>query len=71
MSEGALTEGDFLSDGRQEIEIKRYRTARGRLTRYWAVYIDDELLAVVLYRRGAKAIAEKLGGQCSDRVATS
>ena len=37
------------------IEIRRYRR-----TRYWAVYVDGELLAVVVYRKGAEAIAAKL-----------
>lgn len=36
------------------ITIKRYRT------RYWAVYINGTLLAVVLYKKGATAIAERL-----------
>lgn len=42
------------------VEIKRYKTERGRLTRYWAVYVDGELLAVVLYRKGALAIQEQI-----------
>ena len=37
------------------IEVKKYRH-----TRFWAVYVDNELLAVVLYRKGAEAIAEML-----------
>lgn len=28
--------------------------------RYWAVWINDELLAVVVYRKGAERIAEVL-----------
>ncbi len=39
------------------IEVKRYHKADGYRTRYWAVYVDGELLAVVLYRKGAVAIA--------------
>ena len=35
------------------IEVKKYRQ-----TRFWAVYLDGELLAVVVYRKGARAIAE-------------
>lgn len=42
------------------IEIKRYRKPDGYVTRFWAVYVDGELLAVVLYRKGAKAIADML-----------
>ena len=32
------------------IEVRRYRH-----TRHWAVYVDGELLAVVVYRKGAEA----------------
>jgi hypothetical protein len=42
------------------IEIKKYRKPDGYATRYWGVYVDGELLAVVLYRKGAMAIAEML-----------
>ena len=35
------------------IEVKKYRE-----TRFWAVYVDGELLAVVVYRKGARAIAQ-------------
>ncbi len=34
------------------IEIRKYRQ-----TRFWAVYVDGELLAVTVYRKGAEAIA--------------
>jgi len=37
------------------IEIRKYRH-----TRFWAVYVDGELLAVVVYRKGAATIAELL-----------
>ena len=37
------------------IEIRKYRH-----TRFWAVFVDSELLAVVVYRKGARAIAEML-----------
>ena len=37
------------------IEVKKYRQ-----TRFWAVYVDGELLAVVVYRKGAQAIADHL-----------
>jgi hypothetical protein len=42
------------------IEVKPYLKADGYRTRYWAVYVDGELLAVVLYRKGAQAIADML-----------
>ena len=40
------------------IEVKRYRKPDGYPSRYWGVYVDGELLAVVLYRKGAMAIAD-------------
>lgn len=40
------------------IEVKPYHKSDGYRTRHWAVYVDGELLAVVLYRKGAQAIAD-------------
>ena len=40
------------------IEVKPYLKPDGYRTRHWAVYVDGELLAVVLYRKGAMAIAD-------------
>ena len=37
------------------IEVRKYRK-----TRFWAVYVDGELLAVVVYRKGARAIVDML-----------
>ncbi len=37
------------------IEIRKYRHSR-----FWAVYVDGELLAVVVYRKGARAVADML-----------
>ena len=37
------------------IEIRKYRR-----TRFWAVYVDGSLLAVVVYRKGAEAVAQKI-----------
>lgn len=37
------------------IEIGHYRGSR-----YWAVWVDSELLAVVCYRKGAEAIKAAL-----------
>ena len=37
------------------IEVRKYRN-----TRFWAVYVDGELLAVVVYRKGAMAVAGRL-----------
>lgn len=37
------------------IEVRKYRR-----TRFRAVYADGRLLAVVVYRKGAEAIADKI-----------
>jgi hypothetical protein len=42
------------------IEIRKYRKPDGYATRYWGIYVDGELLAVVLYRKGAQAIADMI-----------
>lgn len=42
------------------IEVKRYLKPDGYVTRYWSIYVDGELLAVVLYRKGAQAIADMI-----------
>ena len=57
MSESFLLE---KGEAAGEVEVKRYQSDSGRFTRYWAVYVDTELLAVVLYRKGAMAIAKRL-----------
>jgi hypothetical protein len=43
-----------------KVDVRRYRKDDGYATRHWAVYVDGELLAVVLYRKGAEAIADRL-----------
>jgi hypothetical protein len=43
-----------------KVEVRRYQKGDGWPIRYWAVYVDGELLAVVLYRKGAEAIADRL-----------
>jgi hypothetical protein len=45
-----------------KVEVTRYRKTDGYATRYWAVLIDGDLLAVTLYRKGAEAVAQALGG---------
>ena len=42
------------------IEVKRYRKPDGYPSRYWGVYVYGELLAVLLYRKGAIANADML-----------
>jgi hypothetical protein len=40
------------------IEVKRYRKPDCYATRFWAIYVDGELLAVTVHRKGAEAIAD-------------
>lgn len=42
------------------VEVTRYRKPDGHLTRYWAVWLNGELLAVTLFRKGAEAVAAAL-----------
>ena len=42
------------------IEVKRYRKPDGCATRFWAIYVDGDLLAVTVYRKGAQAIADHI-----------
>ena len=43
-----------------KVEVTRYRKPDGYASRYWAVLVDGELLAVTVYRKGAEAVAEAL-----------
>lgn len=52
--------GIAVDTARSEIEITRYVKSDGWVSRYWAVYVGGDLLAVVLYKKGAQAIADKL-----------
>lgn len=45
-----------------KIEVARYRKPDGFLTRHWAVFVNGDLLAVTLYRKGALAVAAALIG---------
>jgi len=42
------------------LTITRYHARCGRRTRHWAVWLDHELLAVTVYRKGAEAIVREL-----------
>ena len=42
------------------VEVTRYRKPGGYLTRYWSVLVNGELLAVILYRKGAEAVARAI-----------
>ena len=43
-----------------KVEVTRYLKSDGYPSRYWAVMIDGELLAVTVYRKGAEAVADAL-----------
>lgn len=45
-----------------KVEVTRYRKPDGFLTRHWAVFVNGDLLAVTLYRKGALAVAAVLTG---------
>ena len=40
------------------VVVTRYRKPDGYQTRYWAVFVNERLLVVTLYRKGAEAVAE-------------
>jgi len=48
------------ASSRATIEVRRYVKPDGWATRYWAVYMDESLLAVVVYKKGAVAVAKAL-----------
>jgi hypothetical protein len=43
-----------------KVEVAKYRKPDGWPTRHWAVFVNGELLAVTLYRKGALAVAAAL-----------
>ena len=43
-----------------KVEVARYRKRDGWPTRHWAVFVNGDLLAVTLYRKGAMAVARTL-----------
>ena len=50
------------ADGNQRWEVQTDHISVNRYggTRYWAVWINGELLAVTVYKKGALAIQDKL-----------
>ena len=50
------------------VTIARYRKPDGYETRFWAVYVDGELLALVLYRKGAEAVRQMILGALAIRA---
>ena len=45
-----------------KVEVAKYRKPDGWPTCHWAVFVNGELLAVTLYRKGALAVAAALTG---------
>lgn len=41
-----------------KVQVSKYHD-----TRFWAVYVNGELLAVTVYKRGAKAVADFISNQ--------
>ena len=49
-----------------KIAVEKYRKPDGYATRYWSVWVNGELLAVTLYRKGAEAVARAITHSNSD-----
>ena len=45
-----------------KVEVARYRKHDGWPTRHWAVFVNGDLLAVTVYRKGADAVASAITG---------
>ncbi|RYD82367.1 MAG: hypothetical protein EOP84_09490 [Verrucomicrobiaceae bacterium] len=43
-----------------KVEVRRYVKSDGWVTRYWAVYLNQDLLVVCLYKKGAEAVKQRL-----------
>ena len=43
-----------------KVAVEKYRKPDGYATRYWSVWVNGELLAVTLYRKGAEAVAKAI-----------
>ncbi|MCP5535404.1 MAG: hypothetical protein H7A51_04120 [Akkermansiaceae bacterium] len=52
-------------------EVTRYLKSDGYPSRYWAVLVDGELLAVTVYRKGAEAVASALTNSNHDSHGTT
>jgi hypothetical protein len=50
-----------------KVEVEKYRKPDGFPTRHWAVFLNGDLLAVTLYRKGALAVAAALTGMNGSR----
>lgn len=60
-----------MSQMQDNLTISPYHKGDGWKTRYWAVHIGEELLAVVVYKKGARAVVEKLRSLAGNGLATS
>jgi hypothetical protein len=54
-----------------KVSVEKYRKSDGYATRYWSVWVDGELLAVTLYRKGAVAVARAISHQNQDPHVTT
>ena len=59
MNPGQISKAEAAQTGGAE-ETQIVRVGRYRGTRYWAVWIGDELLAVTVYKKGAEAVRAAL-----------
>ena len=51
--------------------VTRYTARGGYATRFWAVLVNGELLAVTVYRKGAEAVAKAINNSNQDSYATT
>ncbi len=51
--------------------VTRYTARGGYATRFWAVFVNGELLAVTVYRKGALAVAKAINNQNQESYATT
>lgn len=49
----------------REVQTDHISVNRYGETRYWAVWVNSELLAVTVYKKGALAIRDKLSSMAS------
>jgi hypothetical protein len=54
-----------------KVAVEKYRKPDGFATRYWSVWVNGELLAVTLYRKGAQAVATAITNQNQDPYVTT
>ncbi len=54
-----------------KVEVEKYRKPDGYATRYWSVWVNGELLAVTVYRKGAQAVANAITHSNSDPHVTT